>query len=116
MWFFVAPCHTAGYAYRLVFPVEKNNAVRWLSWEIKTSTSEKNEGSHFQCFETVGFRKSGLNALPESSRLDHRISVTDRFENISVKDHAIPSENERQENGIGPVRTRGSLKLDTGSK
>ncbi|KAK1479158.1 ankyrin repeat protein [Colletotrichum tamarilloi] len=113
MWFFVAPCHTAGYAYRLVFPFEKHDAVRWLSWEIKTSTSEKNEESHFQCFETVGFRKFGLNAPPESSRLDHRISVTDRFENISVKDHAIPSGNERQENGIGPVRTRGSLKLDT---
>ncbi|KAK1511073.1 uncharacterized protein CCOS01_14835 [Colletotrichum costaricense] len=74
MWFFVAPCHTAGYAYRLVFPFEKHDA----------------------CFETVVFRKYGLNALPESSRLDHRISVTDRSETIGVKDHAIPSGNERQ--------------------
>ncbi|KAG7039473.1 ankyrin repeat protein [Colletotrichum scovillei] len=113
MWFFIAPCHTAGYAYRLIFPFEKHDAVRRLSWEIKTSTSEKNEDSYFQCFETVGFRKSGLKALPESSRLGHRISVTDRFENFSVKDHAILSGNERQENGIGPARTRVSLKLGT---
>lgn len=96
-----------------MFPFEKHDAVRRLSWEIKTSTSGKNDDSHFECFETTGFRKLELNALPESSRFDHRISVTDRFENISIKDHAILLGNEKQENGIEPARTRDSPKLDT---
>ncbi|KAK1724842.1 uncharacterized protein BDZ83DRAFT_778172 [Colletotrichum acutatum] len=115
MWFFVAPCHTAGYTYRLIFPFEKHDAVERLSWEIRTSTSEKNEDSQFEYFITVGFRKSELNALPQPNHLNHRSSPRDHFENISIKDHAFPSGNDGEESRMSSALTRDSLKFKTGA-
>ncbi|KXH63103.1 hypothetical protein CSAL01_11070 [Colletotrichum salicis] len=115
MWFFIAPCITAGYTYRLVFPFEKYDAVRKLSWNIRTSQSEKTDDSHFECFETVGFQGSEVNSLPQPSRSSQSNSLVDHFESSSIEDHAVFFENERQDNVIGTAQARDLPKFGTGA-
>ncbi|OHF04144.1 ankyrin repeat protein [Colletotrichum orchidophilum] len=107
-WFVVAPCHHAGYTYKLVFPFEKHDAVKTLSWEIRTSASQGTDDSHFQCFETVGFRKPEVNPLLQPDQASQRDSLTDHFENISIKDQARTFADEKRDNRMTPIRTRDS--------